>query len=88
MDDPLSTIAAVLGKLEERTAAMQEDVGEIKDEFRAHVEPNDSVHAVVEKRIGALEKAWLMIKGGAAVLLFMAPLFVLGIRDSIAELFK
>jgi hypothetical protein len=81
-------IARTLGKLEERTAAIQEDVGEIKQESTAHTEPNGSVHAIVDRRLGALEKAWWMIRGGAAVLLFMSPLFVLGIRESIAGLFK
>jgi hypothetical protein len=86
--DPLPMIAQTLGKLEERTAAIQEDVGEMKDNFKEHIEPNDSIHAKLDVRIGLLEKAWLMARGAGLALLFASPLFVLGIRESIADLFK
>lgn len=76
-DDPLSTIAAVLGRLDERTEGIQKDVTQINE------------HQVAQNgRISALEKWVQRIVGGAVLLGLMSPLFVLGIRESIADLFR
>lgn len=76
-EDPLSTIAAVLGKLEERTKNTRGEVAEVKEEQENH-----------GNRIGALEKWQQRILGAAALLGLMSPLFVLGIRENIFELFR
>jgi hypothetical protein len=75
--DPLSTIAAVLGRLDERSEGIQADISEVKEH---QIEQNG--------RITALERWVQRIVGGTALLGLMAPLFLLGIRESIVELFK
>jgi hypothetical protein len=75
--DPLSTIAAVLGRLDERTEGIQKDVAEVKEH---QVEQNG--------RLSMLETWKQRITGGAVLLGLMSPLFVLSIRESIVELFK
>lgn len=75
--DPLKTIAAVLGRLEERTGNIQDGV----DKIEQHQETQNGRLSVLE---GWVQK----ILGGAILLSLMSPLFVLGIRESIYDLFK
>ena len=75
--DPLITIAAVLGRLDERTEGIQEDVAEMKG------------HQIRQNgRLSVLERWVQRVVGGAVLLGLMSPLFVLGIRESITDLFK
>lgn len=85
MSDPLQDIAESLGRLtvltetaKERDEAIEKDIGEFRKEVKEDNEKRNG-------RIGTLEKAWWMARGGAVLLGLMAPLFVLGIRESIAE---
>lgn len=75
--DPLITIASVLGRLDERTAGIQEDIGEVKEH---QTEQNG--------RLSILERWIQRIVGGAVLLGLMSPLFVLGIRENIMDLFR
>ena len=75
--DPLSAIAEVLGRLEERTGNIQQSIGEIE---RYQGEQNG--------RISALEKWQQRIVGGTVLLGLMSPLFIFGARESIAGIFR
>ncbi len=85
-DDALPLIAETLGELKALTASMKEDVGEIKSNFKAHTDPKDSIHAIEERRIGSMEKWMIAIKAIGGALLFASPIFIVGIRESIADL--
>lgn len=85
-DDPLPLIATTLGKLEERTRGIQDDVTEVKKdqkEFREEVKQDNRER---NGRIRTLETWRQRITGGVILLGLFAPLFVLGIRESIADL--
>lgn len=86
--DPLSTIAAVLGRLEERSKIAEERDERIEKDiagFRQEVKKDNEIR---NGRIGILETWKQRVTGGAVLLGLMSPLFVLGIRESIADLFK
>jgi hypothetical protein len=73
----MTTIAAVLGKLEERTSNTDK-----------RVETVEEIQAGHGNRLNILETWKQRITGGVILIGLMAPLFVLGIRESIFELFK
>lgn len=87
MDDPLVTIAATLGKLEERSESAAERDERIALElsaFRVEVkEENEKRNG----RIGSLERWRYMVTGGAVLAGLAAPITILSIRDSILDLF-
>jgi hypothetical protein len=68
---------ALLGRLDERTKNIKETI----DGIEVHQKEQNG-------RLGVLEK-WMQRVLGAGVLMgLMSPLFILGIRDAIAELFR
>ncbi len=87
-NDPLTSIAATLGKLEERSQVAAERDADIAANLKGFREEVKTDNKERNGRIGALEKWVWGMAGGAALLGLMSPLFVLGIRESIAELFR
>ncbi len=75
--DPMTTIAAVLSRLETNQGHIRSGVEGVEKELK-----------IQNGRISLLEKWQQRILGAAVLLGLMSPLFVLGIRESIAELFK
>lgn len=68
---------ALLGRLDERTENIKETIGAME------------IHQKEQNgRLGVLEK-WMQRVLGAGVLMgLMSPLFILGIRDAITDLFR
>ncbi len=73
--DPNDPLALILGKLTERSEATNTRVDAVEDTQDDH-----------GGRLGVLETWKQKITGGVILLGLMAPLFVLGIRESIADL--
>lgn len=80
-EEALLRAVEVLGRLEERTSTTNVVVAEVKTRQDDHEEASD-------KRFGNLERWQQRILGGAMLLGLMAPIFILGIRESIADLFR
>lgn len=86
--DPLLKMAEVMGRqvaLQEEAANRDERIEKNLLAFRLEVKEDNQKR---NGRIGSIERWILAIKAVGAALLVASPLFILGIRESIADLFK